>query len=258
MQMSNTEMGYQMWIEYLVKIACAIYQMDPTEINFDLRGSSGAGQQPTFVSNNEAQQKMSKDKGLRPLLRFFEDMFNRHIVHRIDAEFELAFVGLDAKSEAEAIELRQKQGMTHLTINEVRALEDLDPIPSGDVIMNPTYTAYLLQQQAMQTQGGAGGGAPGGGQPPDGGAEDQGEQPQQPYANRFGNAGSKPTDGAKQGKQTLQAMSDQHRGEDDDADEDHDIRMLKKEDWESSVHASVRNNDLRKSNEVADFFEIDL
>lgn len=260
MQMSNTEMGYQMWIEYLVKIACAIYQMDPTEINFDLRGGGGAGAQPTFVSSNEAQQKMSRDRGLRPLLRFFEDLFNLNVVHRIDPEFELAFVGLDAKTEAEAVDLRQKQGTSHLTINEVRALEDLDPIPGGDVIMNPTYTGYLLQQQQMQQQGGAGGGAPGGapGQP------GQEQQPaEQPYSDRFGHAGEKPTDGAKAGKKNLHAMAkpkqqqDQMQGDEDD-DEDDDIRMLKRDDWSQTVRASVRDNDLRKSNPVADFFEIDL
>jgi len=258
MQMSNTEMGYQMWIEYLVKIACAIYQMDPTEINFDLRGGSGTGQQPTFVSSNEAQQKMSRDRGLRPLLRFFEDLFNQHIIDRIDPDFELAFVGLDAKTEAEAVELRQKQGQTHLTINEVRALEDLDPIPGGDVIMNPTYTGYLLQQQQMQMQGGAGGG--GGGMPGMPGGQQQQQPPEQPYANRFGHAGSPPTDGAKAGAKNLQSMSHNKPQQDDVHDEDDDIRILRRDDWSSSVHASVRDNDLRKSerNAVADFFEIDL
>lgn len=258
MQMSNTEMGYQMWIEYLVKIACAIYQMDPTEINFDLRGGGGTGAQPTFVSNNDAQQKMSKDRGLRPLLRFFEDLFNRHIVERIDDEFELAFVGLDAKTEAEAVDLRQKQGQTHLTINEVRALEDLDPIPGGDVIMNPTYTGYLLQQAQMQAQGGGGGA--GGQQPGQQPGQEQQPPMQQPYGGRFGAAGEKPTDGANAARGNLHAMAKDRQQQDETHEDDHDIRMLKRDDWTSTVHASVRDNDLKKSqhNEVAEFFEIDL
>ena len=256
MQMSNTEMGYQMWIEYLVKIACAIYQMDPTEINFDLRGSAGQAQ-PTFMSGNEAQQKMSKDRGLKPLLRFFEDHINRNIVQTIDPEFEMAFVGLDAKSEEQAVELRQKQGATMLTINEVRALEDLDPIPGGEIVMNPTYTGYLLQQaQAQQGGGGQQPGMPG--QPP--GQPGQEQQPmEQPYQGRFGFQGDKPTQGAQNGGQQLNQTAQGQKQQDEHV-EDNDIRMLNRDDWESTVHASRRDNDLMKSeNPVAAlFYDIDL
>ena len=252
MQMSNTEMGYQMWIEYLVKIACAIYQMDPTEINFDLRGGGGAGQQPTFMSGNEAQQKMSKDRGLKPLLRFFEEHLNRNIVHRIDPGFEIAFVGLDAKSEEQSIELRQKQGQTMLTVNELRALEDLDPIPGGDVIMNPTFTGYLLQSQQAQQQGGGGGqpGAPGG----DDGQDQNSQPPEQPYQGRFGFSGDPQAESGKEGGKALQ-QSAKGPKQQDEHHEDHDIRMLKRNDWESTIHSSVRDNDLKKStNAVADLF----
>lgn len=259
MQMSNTEMGYQMWIEYLVKIACAIYQMDPTEINFDLRGSAGQAQ-PTFMSGNEAQQKMSKDRGLRPLLKFFQDTLNRNIVNRIDPEFELAFVGLDAKSEAEAADLRQKQGATHLSINELRAMDDLGPVAHGELIANPVYANYLQTQQMGQQPGG-GGGQPQPGQQP--GMPGQEQQPpmQQPYGNRFGNAGSPPTPGAQKGGQALQQMAQPPQPDEDTHQEDVDIRMLRREDWTSTVRASLRGNDLQKStkNEVeAIFYDIDL
>lgn len=257
MQMSNTEMGYQMWIEYLVKIACSIYQMDPTEINFDLRGSSN-GQQPTFVSNNEAQQKMSKDRGLKPLLRFFQDYLNRHIVSRIDDEFELAFVGLDAKSEEQAVELRQKQGQTMITVNELRELEDLKPIKGGEIIMNPTFTSYLQQLAQAQQQGGQPGA---GGQPGMPGGDDQQEQEpaEQPYANRFGYAGDPQSQSGQQAGQKMQQAAQGQQPQDEHVD-DADISMLRRNDWKSSIHASVRDNDLRKStrNEVAECFDISL
>lgn len=251
MQMSNTEMGYQMWIEYLVKVACAIYQMDPTEINFDLRGSS-SGAQPTFVSNNEAQQKMSKDRGLKPLLRWFQDYINRNIVSQIDDEFEMAFVGLDAKTEEQSIELRQKQGQTMLTVNELRELEDLKPIKGGEIIMNPTFTSYLQQLAAAQQQGGPQQ-APGGQQ---GGEEDEVEQP---YANRFGYVGDPQTQGGQQASRTMNQAAQQEEPQDVQIDDD-DIRMLKRNDWESTIRSSVRDNDLQKSerNEIASIFDIEL
>lgn len=246
MQMSNTEMGYQMWIEYLVKIACAIYQMDPSEINFDLRGGAG-GQQPVFMGNNEAQQKLSKDRGLKPLLSFFADTFNRNIVSRIDDEFELAFVGLDAKSEEQAVELRSKQGTTMLTINELRELEDLPPIKYGDIVANPAYISYLQQKEMSEQQGG--GAPPGGGMPGQEGGEDDQQPPEQPYANRFGSAGSEPSQTSKQAGKRLGAMARGSKSQDDTHEEDDDIRYLKQNDWESSVHASLRDNDIFKSGE---------
>jgi hypothetical protein len=268
MQLSNTEMGYNLWIEYLIKIACAIYLVDPSEINFDLRGGS-QGNQPAFMTGNEAQQKMSKDRGLRPLLTFFANLINRNIVWQIDPTLEFAFIGLDAKSEAENIELRQKQGQTHYTINELRALDDMDPLDNGNVIMNPTYTGWVLQQQQQQGQQQGGMGGAGGMPPMGGGAPGQGGQPQQPmeqpYGGRLGPAGQQPTPGAQQGQQKLNAMAQGPKEHEDLHDEDDDIRMLrgndrnKQNDWASSVHASLGDSDLKKSNPVADlFFEVDL
>lgn len=230
---------------------CAIYQIDPSEINFDLRGSAG-GQQPVFMGNNEAQQKISKDRGLKPLLRFFEDGLNRHIVHRIDPEFELAFVGLDAKSEEQSIELRQKQGMTHTTINELRELDDLPPIPHGDIVANPTYVNYLSQKEAAEQQGGVAGGMPG--QPP--GQPGQGQEMEQPYDGRMGAQGDEQTDGAKAGQRNLQSIAGGKKPQDQGYEDDLDFRALRQNDWTSSVHASVRDNDLKKS--LVDIFEIDL
>lgn len=258
MQMSNTEMGYQMWVEYLVKVATSIYQMDPSEINFDLRGSAG-GQQPVFMGNNEAQQKLSKDRGLKPLLRFFEEFINRNIVDRIDDEFEFALVGLDAKTEEASIELRQKQGQTMLTINELRGLEGLKPVKHGDVIANPVYIQYLQQKEAAEQQGGGMGGQP---QMPGQPGQEEEQPADQPYGNRFGSAGDKPSPTSKDAGQRLGAMAQGSKPQDEaEHEEDDNIRFLKRNDWESTVHSSVQDNDLKKSMKDTidlDFFEIEL
>ncbi len=58
LQPSNNDMGYQQWLEYLIKVACAVYQIDPTEINFDLRGS--VGQQPAFMSRHSRRSARTR------------------------------------------------------------------------------------------------------------------------------------------------------------------------------------------------------
>ena len=264
MQMNNTEMGYQMWMEYLIKVTSAIFQIDPAEINFDLRG--GVGQQPIFMSTNEAQQKVSKDRGLQPLLRFIEDHLNKHVVWAIDPRFELAFVGLDAKSEEQAMQLRMQQVQNVFTLNEIRAMEDLPPLKDGDVVLNPVYTGYTqqkamaAQQAAMmqQNMGGQPGAAPGG-QP--------GEEPNEPYSGQFG--GRPQGDEEKQGAEKLRQFDEQQTGvaagsprddedsEDGDGNKVRDYIQLKQDDWGSTIRASMPEEDLKKS-EPPRYITIDL
>lgn len=216
MQMSNTEMGYQMWMEYLIKVTSAIFQIDPAEVNFDLRGSGS--QQPMFMSNNEAQQKVSKDRGLHPLLRFMEDNINKHIVWSIDPRFEFAFVGLDAKTEEQATQLRLQQVQNIYTLNEVRGMEDLPPLKNGDVPLNPTFTGYLMQKANMEQQQammGAGGQS---GPPNSSGSESSGEgsdtevfDASQPYQRRF--TRKQPGEEEREGADNLNAMFQRSRTE---------------------------------------------
>jgi hypothetical protein len=150
LQPTNQEMGFREWMEYLIKVISSLYVIDPAEINFDLRG--GSQQKPMFMSTNEAQQKISQDKGLRPLLRFIEDHLNKHIISKIDDSFEFEYVGVDAKTEAEAIDLRLKELQSYKTLNEIRESEQLPPVPYGDIVPNPSYIGYRNQKEMAELQ----------------------------------------------------------------------------------------------------------
>lgn len=242
LQLSNTEMGYQMWMEYLCKVTCALFRIDPSEINFDLRG--GVGQQPIFMSTNEAQQKASKDRGLSPLLSTIETALNRHVVWRIDPDFELAFVGLDAKTEEQAMQLRQQQAQTHLKLNEVRALDGLPPVEHGDVVMNPTYIGYkmqmmqmaaMAQQQQQAGQPGQAGGAPG---QPGAGPPPRFTQP----------PGAEEAHGAEQVRQFAEDKPGASSGGGDESSgpSPRVLSRLHADDWDSVVSHSLRSDDLAK------------
>jgi len=148
---SNREMEYEMWMNYLINICCAVYQIDPSEINFPNRGGSGGGGGASIMEGGmESRLKNSKDKGLRPLLRFFESVINKHIVRRFGSEYSFNFVGLDQETEQERAELNEKLVRTRKTINEIRKENDDPPIEGGDIILDPTFTNYLLQKQQME------------------------------------------------------------------------------------------------------------
>lgn len=156
LQMTNKDMEFSTWIEYLIKIICGVYLIDPAEINFDLHG--GVQQTPLFESSQEWKLKASRDRGLKPLLRFIAKLINKYIVDKIDDHFVFEFVGLDELTEQEKHELIKEQIASYMTLNEARRTLDLPDIPLGDVPINPTYVQLLqmynqnVQQQQQMAQ----------------------------------------------------------------------------------------------------------
>lgn len=193
LQKTNQDMEYSQWVEYLLKILCALFLIDPAELNFDLAG--GVSQTPLFESSSEWKLKASRDRGLKPMLRFIAKLINEHIVSKIDDRFTFDFVGLDELTENEKHELRVEQLNSYKTMNEIRREQDLPDIEYGDVPSSPAYIqarAALIQEKLQQEQGAAGsqpapGGAPqGGGQPASSGEDDKEEEEDSPaYADRF-------------------------------------------------------------------------
>jgi hypothetical protein len=154
-------MEFSSWLEYLVKVICAVYLIDPSEINFEMKGSMHQTQGPMFESQNESKQKLSKDRGLKPLLKFIESEFNKNVIYQIDPKLEFQFVGLDAKTEEQRQKLRTEQLTFYRTIDEIRAEEDLPALGEdrgGDIIMNNVYTQYMLQLKMQKQQEQMGGG----------------------------------------------------------------------------------------------------
>lgn len=165
---SNAEMEYSQWMEYLIKITCGVFLIDPAELNFDLHG--GVSQTPLFESSQEWKLKASRDKGLKPLLRFIAKQINEHVIEKIDDHFIFDFVGLDELTEMEKHELRKEQVSSYMTLNEIRRAEDLTDLPDGDIPMNPTYIQAMIARQQAEQMEQMSGGDPG--QP---GQQDQGQ-----------------------------------------------------------------------------------
>ncbi len=153
---TNQEMEFEKWMNYLIKIACAIYQIDPAEINFDISKAATAsfGDQ-----NNEQKIKNSKDKGLQPLLDYVENIINNHILRYWDKDladkYKFKFVGFDAETRTQEIDRLDKETKVWKTINEARVEMGFPPIEDGDVIRDATYTQYkqMKMQQDQMTQG---------------------------------------------------------------------------------------------------------
>jgi len=72
MQKSNKDMEFGRWQEYLIRLSCAMYKIDPGEIGFYLGGSGQNQGAATYEGNQEYKLKYSRDKGLYPFSLSFK------------------------------------------------------------------------------------------------------------------------------------------------------------------------------------------
>ena len=164
MQKTNRDMEYSSWMEYLIKVACAVYNIDPVEIGWDI--SRGSGNTGLFEGSEAERLEHSKDKGLYPLLKFIQRKINKYIVEQLNPDFEFVFVGMNGMSVDKELELDIKKVNSFMTVNEIREKYDLNrlDIPGADLPEN----SILLQaknseeqremQKQMQAQNAMGGG----------------------------------------------------------------------------------------------------
>lgn len=148
---SNKDMEWSRWIDYLINCACAVYLIDPAEVNFPPRGEG----RPLFEKGQEAKLVYSKDKGLRPLLNFIENIITEYLIWPYSEDFVFIFEGIDVLEQEREMDIVEKETRTHKTINEIRLERDLPPLPFGDIIRDSHY----LQMLQLGTLAGVGVGA---------------------------------------------------------------------------------------------------
>ena len=143
---SNRDIEYAKLLEFLIKQATAIYQMDPSEINWTI---SSAGATTTFESSSSEKQKSSQKRGLQPLLTFFSNQLNTHVISRFDPTLVLEFVGMERERKIDS-EIRERETKSFRTVNEVRVELGLDEIEGGDTILNKLFQAPGITDPASE------------------------------------------------------------------------------------------------------------
>jgi hypothetical protein len=190
-------MMFGKWMTFLTSIVCAIYGIAPDEINMESFKTTAGG-----LNGNDTEEKLahSADKGLRPLLSYFEDTFSDYIVADFSDKFVFRWTGLDEEDEKQKFE-RQK---LILKVNELRAMDSLDPITEawGEAPLNPSLIgAWQAEQQQGQEDYGQPGAdghavAPGDGddEQQDDGPKDFGDGGEQDFGDAPASDGSVPAD----------------------------------------------------------------
>ena len=71
LQSNNKDMEFQQWMEFLIIMLCSVFTIDPSELGYQFQKQAQIfGQQ-----GQKERIQHSKKKGLKPLLLFFEKVF---------------------------------------------------------------------------------------------------------------------------------------------------------------------------------------
>lgn len=150
LQKNNRDMEFNDWLKFLIIMGCAVYRMDPTELGFQFKDQA----QIFGQDGQKARLQHSREKGLKPILVFLENIITEYIVSELDPEWEFAFTGIEVEDE----EAQVKLDMDKLDKGMV-AMQDIFQKYSGrpfdpdkDIIINQVYQQAHqaeLQQQMM-------------------------------------------------------------------------------------------------------------
>lgn len=139
---NHSEMEFSMWLNYLIKMICAIYQIDPMEIGYGMKDEGGKGG-GLGGDNTKEKLQQSKDKGFIPLMRFLQDFLNKNIIDNLDSDYMLEWTGLDEESSMARVTRQEKEVKFKKSVNEIRAEDGLPPIKGADhLILDAQYMTW--------------------------------------------------------------------------------------------------------------------
>lgn len=146
LQKNNRDMEFNEWLKFLIIISCAVYRMDPTELGFQFKD-----QAQIFGQDGQKQRlQHSREKGLKPLLIFLQNIITEYLVSELNEDFEFVFTGIEVEDEEAQVKLdKDKLEMGMVAMQDVfKKYSGREFDPENDIILNQVYqTAQATKQQ---------------------------------------------------------------------------------------------------------------
>ena len=93
----------------------------------------------------------SKEKGLKPLLKFIQKQVNKYIVTEINPNFHFVFTGVDLEDETQMLENDSKKSEAGFVSQQDMFEKYSNRKPTDeDIVLNPIY----MQKMQMEAYGG--------------------------------------------------------------------------------------------------------
>jgi hypothetical protein len=148
---SNREMEYQEWAQFLVIMVCSVYRIDPSELGFSFKNQA----QVFGQDGQKARLQHSREKGLKPILIFLENIITKYIVSEIDEDYEFVFTGIEVEDEETQVNLdkiKLESGMVSMQdIFKKYSGREFDS--ENDIILNQVYQQAQASKQQQEMFG---------------------------------------------------------------------------------------------------------
>lgn len=151
LQRNNRDMEFNEWLKFLVIMSCSVYRIDPTELGFQFKDQA----QIFGQDGQKARLQHSREKGLKPILIFLENIITKYIVSELDEDFEFSFTGIEVEDEEAQVKLdseKLEKGMVAMQdIFQKYSGRPFDP--ENDIIINQVYQTAKQAEQQQQMYG---------------------------------------------------------------------------------------------------------
>jgi hypothetical protein len=115
------EMEYISFNDHILRAICSQFQIDPIEIGLDYL-TSNAGRSATPQANMQ-KIEYSKERGVQPILMFYEDFINGEVMPAIDPKlaerYKFEFVGYTDETPQTQVAQLQAEMTVHSTMNDL-------------------------------------------------------------------------------------------------------------------------------------------
>lgn len=149
-QMSGSarEMEYINFNHHLMRTICTQFQIDPVELGLDFL-TSPSGRSAAQQANNEYKINYSRERGLYPILMFYEDLINCDLIPALDkdlaAKYVFKFTGYTDETPQTNVALLQAEMTVHRSMNDLLREAKKEPIdhPIADLPLNQAFWAVV-------------------------------------------------------------------------------------------------------------------
>lgn len=146
------DMLYSEMLRFIINLKSASFRMNPSTINFAVDKGGGSY---LFEGNQDEAIAQAQEEGFHSLLQNMADWLTRVLIKPRYNDLKMVWQGLKKEDETRKVELRQKKAATWMTIDEVRAEENLDPLPdgAGKYPANAIVVGVAAQNKGLQSPG---------------------------------------------------------------------------------------------------------
>lgn len=148
---SPRDMEYMKYLEFTGALICAIYGIDSAELGLRFQQA-----QNVMSENMGARTSYSKDRGLNDLLGALQNIYNKVLkLSDKSDQYIFAFTGIEPEDRETASKLRTEALKSYKTVDEIRAEEDMKPLPDGkgEIILDPSWIQNKQNAEMSQMGG---------------------------------------------------------------------------------------------------------